>query len=195
MDRYWLLTNTCYGNWLPGEARGFVGRVRERRSLDPDPALRVAHELPGTVYDEDMPGLEHSVREKMKGPPIYLDTLHAEALLTQFRETAAHRKWEILAVAIMFNHFHIVVGVPGDPKPAKILGDFKSWATRLLTEQFGAPASETWWTERGSKRKLPNVAAIANAIRYVLYDQPRPLLTWSPETDLHFGAPPASVEV
>ena len=27
MERYWLLTNTCYGNWLPGDARGFVGRV------------------------------------------------------------------------------------------------------------------------------------------------------------------------
>jgi REP element-mobilizing transposase RayT len=51
---------------------------------------------------------------------------HAEALLTQFQETARIRGWELRAVAIMFNHFHIVVGVPGDPKPSKILGDFKS---------------------------------------------------------------------
>ena len=26
MDRYWLLSNTCYGTWLPGKERGFVGR-------------------------------------------------------------------------------------------------------------------------------------------------------------------------
>ena len=60
---------------------------------------------------------------------------HAETALTQFRETADVRGWSIRAVAIMFNHFHIVVGVPGDPPPSKILGDFKSWTTRALSEQ------------------------------------------------------------
>jgi REP element-mobilizing transposase RayT len=190
MDRYWLLTNTCYGTWLPGAARGFVGRVWEHRPPDPEEVPRVAHEVPGTPYDEDMPGLERAAREHMKGPLLHLETAHAEAALAQLRETTAHRGWEILAVAIMFNHFHIVVGVPGDPKPGKILGDFKSWATRALSQRFGAPASATWWTERGSKRKLKDEAAIAAAVRYVLYDQPNPLVTWSPETGLHYGPPP-----
>ena len=90
----------------------------------------------------------------------------------------------------MVNHFHIVVGVRGDPEPGKILGDFKSWGTRKLTKSFGAPASETWWTERGSKRKLKDEQALGGAIHYVLYDQPNPLLTWSPETGLHYGLPP-----
>jgi REP element-mobilizing transposase RayT len=121
-----------------------------------------------------------------------LTICEAEVLLAQFQETAARRRWQILAVAIMFNHFHIVVGVCGDPKPSKILGDFKSWATRKLSERFGPPASDTWWTERGSKRKLPDETAVAGAVRYVLYDQPRPLVTWSPETGLHYGPPPCT---
>jgi hypothetical protein len=50
--------------------------------------------------------------------------------------------------------------VPGDPAPGKILGDFKSWSTRALSKKFGAPASETWWTERGSKRKLNTTARV-----------------------------------
>jgi hypothetical protein len=29
MDRQWLITWTCYGTWLPGTARGFVGNVRD----------------------------------------------------------------------------------------------------------------------------------------------------------------------
>jgi hypothetical protein len=90
----------------------------------------------------------------------------------------------------MFNHFHIVVGVPGDPDPSKVLGDFKSWGTRALSRHFGAPASMTWWTASGSKRRLRDERALAAAIRYVLYDQPNPLLTWSPETGLHYGPPP-----
>ena len=26
MDRYGLLSNTCYGNWLPGDSREFIAR-------------------------------------------------------------------------------------------------------------------------------------------------------------------------
>ena len=195
MDRHWLLSNTLYGNWLPGAAPGFVGHVRDHRPDDPANQPRITHNIPGTPCDEDMPGLEEAARARMKGPPIHLTTAHAEVLLEQFQETARHRGWQLDAIAIMFNHFHIVVGVTGDPKPSKILGDFKSWGTRKLTVRFGAPASETWWTERGSKRKLKDEAARAAAIQYVLYDQPNPLLTWSPETGLHYGAPPAKASV
>jgi REP element-mobilizing transposase RayT len=190
MDRHWFLTNTCYGNWLPGDPRGFVGRVWEHRPGDPDESPRVVHNIPGTPCDEDICGLEERSRALLRGPPVTLTTEHADVLLGQFRETAGVRQWELLAVAIMFNHFHIVVGVPGDPDPSKVLGDFKSWGTRALSQRFEQPPSKTWWTERGSKRKLADERAVAAVVHYVLYQQPRPLLTWSPATGLHYGAPP-----
>jgi REP element-mobilizing transposase RayT len=130
-----------------------------------------------------MPGLERASRALLKGPPVRLTSRHAEVLLRQFLETALHRDWEIHAVAIMFNHFHIVVGVMGDPKPSKILGDFKSWGTRALNKVFGVPESETWWTKRGSKRKLPHEAALIGANHYVLFAQPNPLVTWSRDSE------------
>ena len=34
--RYWLLTSTTYGTWLPGDERGFVGRVWDTRPVQPD---------------------------------------------------------------------------------------------------------------------------------------------------------------
>jgi REP element-mobilizing transposase RayT len=194
-DRYWLLTNTLYGTWLPGESKGFIGQVWEHRPDDPHATRRVRHAIPGTPCDEDIVGLKEAAAKLMKGPPIHLSRTHAEALLEQFQETAKFRGWEIRAVAIMYNHFHIVVGVMDDPEPGKILGDFKSWGTRKLSAKFGAPASKTWWTERGSKRKLKDDLAIAAAIYYVLYDQPNPLLTWSPETGLVFGIPPLPNDV
>jgi REP element-mobilizing transposase RayT len=187
MDRCWLLTNTFYGNWLPGDHRGFVGQVVDHRPGDPDQQWRVTHNLPGADYDEDIPGLEEASRKQLKGSPIRLAVEHAQVLLDQLRETATFRNWKLIAVAIMFNHFHAVVGVSGDPSPSKILGDFKSWGTRALNERFGKPRSETWWTERGSKRKLPNESAVIAAVRYVLFDQPNPLVTWSPETGLCYG--------
>jgi REP element-mobilizing transposase RayT len=182
MDRYWFLTNTCYGNWLPGDSRGFVGHILEHRPGDPDEDKRVVHSLPGTQYDGEMPGLEVAARERMKGSPIHLTLEQAQAVFTQFQETGRFRGWSIEAAAIMYNHFHLVVGVSGDPDPAKILGDFKSWGTRALTKKFGEPASKTWWTQGGSKRKLPDERALIKVIYYVLYKQPKPLLTWSPTT-------------
>ena len=68
----------------------------------------------------------------MKTAPIHLTRPHADILLAQFQETAAFREWLLLAVAIMTNHFHLVVGAEGDPDPERILGDFKSYDSRRL---------------------------------------------------------------
>jgi REP element-mobilizing transposase RayT len=106
---------------------------------------------------------------------------HAELVLAQFRETADHRGWTLHAVAIMKNHFHLTVEVPGDPSPKKLLADLKAWASRRLNERYGEPPSETWWTSKGSKRKLADESHRANAVNYVLYKQYRPLVVWSRE--------------
>jgi REP element-mobilizing transposase RayT len=181
--RAWLLTNTTYGSWLPGDGRGSVTSVRDRRPDDPPSTVRFEHDLPGERWEDALPGLEKSARAQMSGPPIYLDHEKAEAVLAQLQETATYRQWTLRAVAIMYNHFHIVVQVPDDPEPRKILADFKAYGTRILNTKFGRPPSETWWTDKGSKRKLKDEAALAAAIHYVLYKQPNPLVVWSPETD------------
>jgi hypothetical protein len=71
MDRYWLLSNTCYGTWLPGDARGFVGHVWEHRSLEPEDNTRIVHNQPGTPYDQEMPRLHLAALNNLKGAPIH----------------------------------------------------------------------------------------------------------------------------
>jgi REP element-mobilizing transposase RayT len=174
MDRCWLLTSTFYGNWLPGDPRGSVTSVRD------EPGARGRHNTPGTPVDGPMPGLYQSARAAWKGPPILLDAEKASVLAAQFQETARCRGWRLLAFAIMRNHVHLVVGVPGDPEPGAVLGDFKAYGSRALNRQWGKPASGTWWTERGSTRKLPDEAAIRAAVEYVR-NQEHPLITWVAE--------------
>ena len=180
--RAWLLTNTTYGSRLPGDSRGSVTSVRDMRPNDAPSTVRREHDIPGEPLEEAIPGLERAAREQMKGPPIYLDLEKAAVLLAQLKETAIHRNWTLRAVAIMANHFHIVVQVPDDPEPDKILADFKAYATRSLNRKYGRPPSETWWTDKGSKRKLKDEEALAAAIHYVLEKQPDPLIVWSPKT-------------
>ena len=174
MDRYWLLTWRTYGTWWPGDVRGFVDPVID------ETGERVIHNLPGTPVDADNPRLLQYAREVMRGEPVLLTHDHATALLAQFQETARYRGWELSAVAILTNHLHLVVGVCGDPDPASVLRDFKSYGSRRLNERWGKPASETWWAEAGSRRVLKTEASRLGAIRYVL-EQEHPLLTWSGE--------------
>lgn len=182
-DRYWLLTWTMYGNWLPGDKRGFVSNVRHGNG----PEIR--HNIPGTEYDADMPRLEEYARSRLVRKPVRIDLPQAKALFAQFKETAAYRGWRLFAVAIMANHCHIVIGVPGDPEPSTLLQSLKSYGSRTLNRQSKRPDSGTWWTKSGSKRKLPDDAAVLAAIQYVV-DQEHPLLVWTtavPELNLNGG--------
>ena len=171
MDRFWLLTWTTYGTWLPGDPRGFVSPVVDQHGRE------VIHNVPGTPYDADAPHLEAWARSRLKSPPIYLSSEQASLLLQQFHETAAFRGWQLLAAAVMSNHVHLVVGVPGDPAPETLLRDFKSYGSRALNRKWSKPASGTWWTESGSKRKLKGQAAVIAAVRYVK-NQRSPLAVW-----------------
>lgn len=172
MDRYWLLTSTTYGTWLPGDRRGFVGPFRNASGN------RVIHHLPGEPYDRDMPALELAARRRLRGPPVHLTRPQAETLLAQFQQTAEYRHWLLVAAAIMNWHFHLVVGVEGDPEPERVLGDFKAYGSRVLNRCWGTPSSDTWWTTSGSKRKLANQFAVAAAVRYV-QGQESPLVVWA----------------
>jgi hypothetical protein len=89
----------------------------------------------------------------------------------------------------MSSHFHLVVGTPGDPDPSALLADFKSYGSRALNRRWPKPESETWWTDSGSKRKLPYPSSVLAAIQYVL-DQEYPLVIWTariPELNLTGG--------
>jgi REP element-mobilizing transposase RayT len=133
----------------------------------------------------------------MKGPPVWLAQEQVDALAEQFKETSRFRGWIILAGAVMSNHVHLVVGVPGDPDPDKLLGDYKAWGTRRLNTQWGKRPNGTWWADGGSKRKLPREESVWSAIAYVLR-QAGALRIWiakgwePPEDVIRLGGSPVS---
>jgi len=172
MDRHWLITWTCYGTWLPGAERGFVGNVRD---LDGN---QVVHNTPSTPCDADMPRLVAFVREHLTGPPVKLDRSDADAMIAQYQETARIRGWMLQAASVMHNHTHVVVSVPGDPDPQSILETLKSWATRAVKKVRPLPPNGTFWTAKGSKRKLPDEPGLRAAVIYVVKKQPNPLAVW-----------------
>jgi REP element-mobilizing transposase RayT len=172
MNRYWLLTWTTYGQWLPGDPRGSATRVHHRGERS-----RREHNVPGTPFDKELPGRFVSAKKLQKGPTVRFNGEDAECLLTQFHETARVRGWLLVAVAIMANHVHIVLGVPDDPDPAALLRDLKSYGSRRLNQCGTRSHARTWWTQSGSKRKLSDEAAVLAAVDYVR-QQEHPLVVW-----------------
>ena len=169
-DRVWLLTWTTYGSRLPGDGRGFVGRVRERRPGESVGRRRV-HNLPQTEFDAAKSGLEVAARRRMTAPPTRLFPEAGGPLLNQFAETASIRNWRCLAAAALTDHVHLLVAVHGDPAPETLLRDFKAYGSRILNQRFGP---RRWWSDGGSTRKKSTVEETLAAARYVR-DQPDPL--------------------
>ena len=85
--RHWLLSNTTYGTWLPGDPRGSVTSVRDVRPDDVESEFRFEHNLPGEPWEPSAPGLYEASRERLQGPPIFLTSPQANSLLLQFQET------------------------------------------------------------------------------------------------------------
>lgn len=173
-DRVWFLTWTTYATWLPGDRRGFVSPKFDRTVTEP------RNNVLTTEYDREQHELERLARAKVLGDPVYLTSKHAEVAKAQFEETARYRGWTIVAGAVMRNHVHLLVGVSGDPEPATLLRDFKSYASRALNKQFVKPVGGTWWTEQGSKRRIHDPRHFERAHRYV-HDQHNALLVWDIE--------------
>ncbi len=81
----------------------------------------------------------------------------------------------MLAVAIMRNHVHLVVGVPGDPDPALLLEGFKRYGSRALNRTHAE--RRRWWTVSGSRRRLKTEPDVVATVEYVR-GQEWPLVVW-----------------
>jgi REP element-mobilizing transposase RayT len=177
--RYWLLTSTFYGNWLPGDRRGFVGRVLETRPGDDDPDdRRREHDRIGEEYDRDMGHLEMKSRALMKGKVIRVDAEQAKALIQQFQVTSHIRDWDLLTTAVMPDHVHWVLGLDDDQHGQSGLQSLKAYGSRRLNQSWTRPPNGTWWTSKGSARALPDQRAVGDAFEYVAFRQPNPLQVW-----------------
>ena len=171
---FWLLTWTTYGMWLPGDSRGSVSRVRA------GPGPRVRHNRYGTPVDSGMPGLRRAARAQMKQPPTVLEFEHATVIQEQLLATAKHCGWQVVALAVMPNHVHVVLGVSERIPGNRILQKLKSYTSRALNCRYGKGNPRRWWTRRGSRRLLPDRRAVIAAVHYV-QNQHHPLVVWTAE--------------
>ncbi len=169
-----LITWTNYGTWLPGDERGFVSRIPQ-----PD-GSHVIHNLPGEPYDADDPQLSAKAADRMEGKPVHLNPAQARVLLASIAGSAEHHSIELLAVAIMSDHAHVLCQTDrAGPELQKL---FKGGASRVLNQQFDLAGSPRWFTRRGSNRFIKKGTDLTAAVEYV-QNQQNQLLVWSFDND------------
>lgn len=155
----YFLTWTTYGTWLPGDERGWVEKPGRFRGVAP-------------VRQE-------SARRRMTEPALTLDTAQRCVVEDTIADHCRLRGWHLHIVNARTQHVHVVVSAPGR-KPETVMDQFKAWCTKRLKEheQLRQPEEtstrQSWWTQGGSKRVIPDEDGLEAAILYVRDAQGEP---------------------
>lgn len=156
-----LVTWTCYGTWLPGDARGYVSnQLREEGGYSP------RENVPGTGYTRNDERTRTRARELQAFPTVLLHPEQAEVVAVSLTVSCQSRHWWIAQAAIMSNHVHVLLTCCADDGP-QVRRVLKGTSQAALSEYAGQ--SRRWWTAGGSDRYKHDERAIEAAKRYVAH--------------------------
>jgi REP element-mobilizing transposase RayT len=144
----YLLTWTTYGTWLPGDGRGWVDKHKPGLIQKPNPTLQIA------------------ARNRMKEPPVILNSHFRQVVAETISQTCDIRDWTIHALAVQSNHVHVVICTP-NTAPKQAMGVLKANSSRVLNKKTHCQNRKRWWTEGGSVRYLNTKNTVLAAIEYV----------------------------
>jgi len=143
------LTWTCYGQWLPGDVRGYVDRD---------------HRTPGTAYPDADPQAYNAAAGVMKESACWLQVPERRLATEGIREACMRQKWPLVAVNVQPDHVHVLARVDtvGGRHAIRVM---KSFATRRLRRTV--PGRRRWWTKGGKVETVLTEWRLAEVARYV----------------------------
>lgn len=150
----YLITFRTYGTWLHGDERGSIDKYHN------------LYGEPRAVSSSDRKALQAA---RLKSPPFLLNAASRRAVEKTIRDVCECRNWGLIAINVRTNHAH--AGISGGAASAKILNDFKAYATRALRESGEWPYGHSPWADKGSRRFLWTEAHVGAASNYVLNGQ------------------------
>jgi len=153
-----LITFSCYGLHLHGDARGSVDRF---------------HNAVGARYVDADAGREAYMEIQMTHEEYQLDRPRRIAVLESFVDCCRHRNWILEAAHVRTTHVHLVTAT--DLGSDDSIERFKTNASWFLRKRFEEPKGTRRWADGGSCRRLLDQRALSEAITYVLHKQGEPM--------------------
>ncbi|MEX2288019.1 MAG: hypothetical protein WD648_13075 [Planctomycetaceae bacterium] len=130
MSKWWLVTWTTFGTWLPGDPRGFQ-TWRGRQYVPPPKRYAKAGE---PTYDSAQFSDEHKRASAIAGEAVYLSSAQQELVRDAVIDEIASIPIIAAILAIKKAHVHLLAKFgPFDIRAT--VGRLKAAATRLLGEQ------------------------------------------------------------
>jgi len=127
----WHLVWTCYGWWFPNDPRGSWSKEVWKPELQESGDIEERGRRATQPSWSEMRQWFSSAQRKLKYQPILLDESAKQIVRRVVAQYAQLHNYEILALAVMPEHIHIVVGFHNH-RYEKIVQAFKSVSSRQL---------------------------------------------------------------
>ena len=154
----YLLTFSCYGTHLHGDARGSWSNG---------------------VAQAPHPAFEAAMHELMVQEPYSMGPQARPIVLRSMIELSTKKGWNLLAAHVRTTHVHLVLDC--DAPIDRVIASFKGSATTALCRSEDN-STRRRWSKGGSRRALPTSAAITAAVGYVLRGQGDPMSVYPDPT-------------
>jgi hypothetical protein len=160
MGKWWLITWTTYGSWIPGDERGFC--TRKMNEYIPPPK-RFARPGESTYDPDEFVELRESVQDKMD-EPVFLKASECSVVEQALKHEL--ESIEIIPAIMSVGKSHVHLLAKFDRLKIKpTVGRLKAAATRALnTNCF---TGKRPWTKNSHMKSKPTKKEFINAFHYV----------------------------
>jgi REP element-mobilizing transposase RayT len=148
----WHITFGTYGTRLHGDDRPTVDRT---------------HNQPDQPFITSQPQLKMLQQQHMRAEQVLLNHAQCHTVQSNMHAICQRGQWNLHTTAASGNHVHILIDAPIQVNPKDVHKWLKRWTGEALDDQFGQPASETWWAKGGSTKPVKDQSYFDNAYHYI----------------------------
>jgi len=154
-NHWYHVTITAYGQWLPGDPRGW--RVRDHK-----------YHVPGDYKNPPPPSkfatnLHAYAKSLLKNDPVFLPQELRQPIGERILESLTIQRIDHRALAIAPKHVHVLLQSANE-RPKLAAGKCKQNVSRNIPCTF----ESGWWAQDSHAEPIGDAAHFANAIQYIL---------------------------
>jgi hypothetical protein len=162
MDKWWLVTWTTYGTWLPGDPRGF----RTWRGTEYVPPPRRYADPGEETYQRADYADRHATARELAEQAVALAREHQDAALSALLRDITEIPIHASAIAVGTAHVHLLAKF-AERRIRQTAGRLKAAATRAIHEADPAFRPKRIWAKECHMKSKETELDYRNALNYI----------------------------
>lgn len=162
MDKWWLVTWTTYGTWLPGDPRGF----RTWRGTEYVPPPRRYARLNESTYNRADYADKHANARELSDPAVVLTPVHQNVALSAILKDIETIPLYASAIAVGASHIHLLAKF-AERRIRATVGRLKAAATRAIHDADATFQPKRIWAKECHMKSKETEADYRTALNYI----------------------------